>query len=545
MDERLQWLIWDFKAGRYNRRQFVRKALAMGVGLAGLPALFEMAGVRMKTEPLRHAEAATAARTIVVSNPSAPTNPDPPVTASAGYGDTMVINGNLYEGLVRYKVGTAELEPCLATSWDISPDGTYTFHLRPALFHDGTPVNAEAVKFNFDRQTDEKNPYHFPGMSDTELAFGTVESVEAAGEHTLVIKQKRPAVTLLANMALQPEGIVSPTAMKMYDKDFAMHPTGSGPFKFERWTKGVEFVMVAFDKYWGGRPWLDRVIWRSASDNTVRLEQLRAGEIDVSTELDFKDVPALRQDKRFQVITGVFLDSQYVMLNANKPPFDKRQLQEAFRFAINKTNIAKVVYYGNYTLGAGPVPPGILGYDKALSEPYRYDPARAKALLKEANVAEGFGFTLTHRTDGAWPEIAQLVQADIQALGLRVALQGLDEGAFYPKINASQHDAFVNSWGMDTGDPDDIMVPLFSSQRAVQRMGYKNTAVSDLITGAQIERNPTRRRDLYVKAQQMILQTAPYICLGYPGHAIGAKAEVHGLPLSPLDDVVMRTVRIG
>jgi peptide/nickel transport system substrate-binding protein len=546
MDERVTLLLWDYRAGRYTRRQFIQKALGLGVSLAALPVLLDAAGVRPASRMMPVASAAGAQRTIVVSNPSPVANPDPPVTASTGYGDTMVINNNIFEGLVRNKVGTVDLEPALARSWDISTDGlTYTFHLRPTLFHDGTPVTASAVKLNFDRQTDEKNPYHLPGMSDTELAFGNVSAVEAPDDHTLVIVQKRPAVTLLPNMALQPEGIVSAAALKQYGKDVAMHPTGTGPFKFVRWTKGVEFVMAANNKYWGGRPWLDQVIWRSASDNTVRLEQLRTGEIDVTTELEFKDVPELRKDSRFQVITGTFLDSQYLILNANKPPFDKKEVHQAFQHAINKANIAKVAFFGNYTLGAGPIPPGVLGYDKMLGQTYAYDPARARALLKQASVPEGFALTLVHRTDGVWPEEAQLIQADLQAVGLKVALQGLDEPAFYAKINASEHQAAINSWGMDTGDPDDIMVPLFSSQRAVQRLGYKNTGVSEMIAAAQTERNPNTRRSIYVKAQQQILQTAGFVSLGYPGHAIGAKASVRGLRLSPLDDVVMRAVRIA
>lgn len=547
MDERLQMLVLDYRAGRYTRRQLIAKAMKVGATAATLSALLEMAGVAPSALPtVAPVRAASASRTVVVSNASPVTNPDPPVTASTGYGDIIVINQNLFETLVRYKAGTTQLEPALARSWDISNDGlTYTFHLRPAVFHDGTPVNADAVKFNFERQLDEKNPYHYPGMANTELALGNVAKIDAVDEHTIVIQQKRPTVVLLSDLALQQEGVASPAAFQKYGRDFSLHPTGSGPFTFVRWTKGVEFVMDAFDKYWGGRPQVDRVIWKAAADDTVRLEDLRSGAIDVTTQVDFKDVPELRKDRRFRVITGPFLESQYLILNGNKEPFGKKEVRDALQYAVNKQNIAKAAFYGNYTVGSGPIPIGLLGYSKSLGSTYRYDPPRARTLLKDGGVADGFAFTLLHRTDGAWPTVAQLLQADLQAVGLKASLQALDQAAFYAKINASEHQAAINSWVMDTGDPDDIMVPLFSSARAVQRMGYKNAAATELITGAQTERNPDKRRDMYVKAQQVVLETAPYVCLGYPGHAMGAKASVEGLVLSPLNSVVMRTVRVS
>jgi peptide/nickel transport system substrate-binding protein len=206
-----------------------------------------------------------------------------------------VTSNNINEGIVRFKNGTVNLEPCLAKSWDISTDGlSYTFHLRPAVFHDGTPVTASAVKLNYDRQIDEKNPYHFPGITYTEIVFSDVNTIEAVDASMLRITQKRPTVVLLPNLALFAEGIVSPAALEKYGKDYASHPTGSGPFQFDHWTKGVEFAETAFDRCWGGRPWLDRVIWKSVADNTVRLEQLRTGELDVTAQLDFKDIRAVR-----------------------------------------------------------------------------------------------------------------------------------------------------------------------------------------------------------------------------------------------------------
>jgi len=541
VDERAALLMMDYWAGRYTKRQLIRKAWGLALAAPALAAVLEAAGERLRGGAgLRPAEAAGAQRTFVVGFPDNITNPDP---VSPIFGDVKVVNNNINEGIVRWKTGTVTVEPCLARSWDISPDGlTYTFHLRPATFHDGTAVTAEAVKVSYERQIDEKHPFHFYPMTMTEIVFSNVAKVEAVDPLTVRLTQKRPAVTLLPNLALFAEGIVSPAALEKYGKDYAMHPTGSGPYKFERWTKGVEFVETAFNGYWGSRPAIDQVIWKTIIDNTVRLEQLRTGELDVATQLDFKDVPALRNDKRFNVIEGNLLDTHYLIMNQAKPPFDKREVRLAVQRAVNKTNIGKVAFAGNFTMGAGPVPPGVLGYEQSLAQVYRYDPPAARALVQQAGAAD-MPVTLLHLTEGFWPEEAQLIQTDLQAIGLKVSLQGFDQAALFGKINAAEHQIYLNEWVMDTGDPDDIMFGVFSAPRR-KRMAYQNAEVDKLNTQAQVERSPERRRDMYVQAQRLVLNDGPFVTLGYPKTAWGAKAEVGGLLVGPLGDVVIRGVRL-
>jgi len=486
-------------------------------------------------------EAATGQQTLVVGFPDNISTPDP---VSPIFGDVKVINNNINEGIVRWKTGTVTVEPCLAKTWDISPDGlTYTFHLRTAAFHDGTPVTAEAVKTSFDRQIDQKHPYHFYTMTMTEIVFSNVAKVEAVDPTTVRITQSRPAVTLLPNLALFAEGIISPSALEKYGKDYSLHPTGSGPYKFERWTKGVEFVESAFENYWGGRPVIDRVIFKTVIDNTVRLEQLRTGELDVATQLDFKDIPVLQSNRRLKVITGNLLDTHYLIMNQAKSPFDKQDIRVAVQHAINKTNIAKVVFSGSFTTGAGPVPPGVPGYDKSLANIYRYDPARAKDLVQKSGAGD-IPITLLHLTEGFWPEEAQLIQSDLQAVGFKVTLQGLDQAGLFGKINAGEHQIYLNEWVMDTADPDDIMFGVFTAPRR-KRMGYANPDVDKLNTDAQVQRDPDKRRELYVKAQRIILNDAPFCTLGYPETAWAAKASVSGLQVGPLGDVVIRGVKIS
>jgi peptide/nickel transport system substrate-binding protein len=544
MDERVELLVLDYRAGRYTRRQFVKKALGLGVGASMLPLLLEMAGKQPMVFKVPTAEAAAPQRTVIIGKGTPTVRPDPPIVVE--FGDLIVLTDNITEGLTRNKIGSTDLEPCLAESWDISPDGrTYTFHLRPASFHDGTPVTARAVKLSYDRQTDDKNPFHYPGMGMIQLVFGNMEKIEAVDSNTLRFVQKRPDVALLANLALGHDGIVSPTALAKYGKEFALQPVGSGPFKFVRWERNVQFVEAAFEGYWGGRPRLDQAIFRDVPDSTVRLQSLLRGELDVMLDVDFKDVNRLSADKRFKLIIGNFHQHQYIYINHRKPPFDNKEVRRAIHFAINKENIGKVIFFGNYAIGAGPLVPGTPGYDPSLVSMYAYNPNRAKQLLQAAGISEGFPVTLTHRTVGFWPQEAQLVQSDLQAVGLKVTLEALDDASFFARLNAGQHQMALNDWTNVTGDLSYPMVGAFSSARTDFRLGYRNPEVEKLNAEAQVERNPDKRKELYLKAQRLVMEDGYVVVLGYPKNAMAAKANIQGLVLSPLRLFVLRGLTIS
>lgn len=540
-----------FLAGRhFSRRQFLTGVAATGL-VAVTGGLLEACS---PTPPAPQAGAGAspiptstkATKTIVIAIPESISNPDPPILGSVGYGDTKVIVDNINEGIVRFKPGTLDVEPALAESWDVSGDGlVYTFHLRKNVkFHDGTPLNAEAVKLNYDRQIDDKNPYHFPGITYTEIVFSDIDKIEAVGEYDLRITQKRPSVLLLGNLAMYVEGIVSPAALQKYGKDYAQHPTGTGPFKFDHWTKDVEFVMVASDDYWGGRPQIDRVVWRTIKDNTVRLQELKSGSIDLATEIDFKDINSVNSTSNLQTISGEFLNTQYLAISQLQPPFNNLKVRQAVEYAINKQNIANAIFYGNYTIGAGPVHPSLLGYDQSLQSMYTYDPNKAKQLLQEAGVTD-LSFEILSRNESFWPQEATLVQADLAAIGAKVNIRQMDSAAFYAEINASKSQAFINDWVYDTGDPDNITLSMFSSPRALSRYGYNNPQVDALNKAAQVERDPQKRAQMYKDVQRLILEDAGMVILGYAKRVMGAKKGINNLKISPIGSLPLGGVTMS
>jgi peptide/nickel transport system substrate-binding protein len=534
-------LVADLNSGRVSRRSFLTRAAAIGLTAPLAGAIFSAAQGAALAAPAVSLQ--DGGKTLVVALPQATVQLDPALAGANGYGDIIPLHDNLTEGLTRFKLGSADVEPALAESWEASADGlTWTFHLRPNVtFHDGTPFDAKAVELSFVRQLDENNPYHFEGITYAEIAFAGVTKVAATGDLDVTLTLSGPSVLVPGNLAVFAAAIVSPTALETLGQDFGQTPVGTGPFKFDSWTKDVELVMVANDGYWGGRPKLDRIVWRTIAEDTVRLAELKTGAIDIANQIDLKDVEDVQADANLQLITGNFLNVQFLAFNKGLAPFDNQLLRQAVQHAVNKQNIADAIFYGQYTLGAGPIAPGLPGYDASLADMYPYDPEKAKALIAEAGV-DKIEFDLYNRSNSFWPLVGQLIQADLAAVGITANLKSLEDAEFFADLNASKAQAFINDWTWDNGDPDNVMYSLFTAPRAMNRMAFKIEQVDKLNVQAQQEADPAKRAEIYIEAQKLILEDAAMVVLGYPGRAMGARQSVQNLQISPIGLIVLRDV---
>jgi peptide/nickel transport system substrate-binding protein len=540
----LSTLVADLNAARLDRRGFLANAARLGLAAPIAASLANLATREGAAAPSLALQ--DAGKTLIVAIPQSTVQLDPAVAGSNGYGDILPVWDNVTEGLTRFKPGSVEIEPALAESWEVSEDGLqYVFTIREGVtFHDGTPLDAKAVEFNFQRQLDEENPLFQETMVYRGIVFADVESVEATGDLELTITLSRPTVLLPGNLAIFAAGIVSPTALEEQGADFGQAPVGTGPFRFESWTKDVELVFTANDDYWGGRPALDRVVWRTIAEDTVRLSELQTAAIDVANQVDFKDAGTVENDPNLQLITGPFLNVQFLAFNQALAPFDNPLVRQAVQHAINKENVAEVVSSGHYTLGAGPIAPTLIGYDPSLAEKYPFDPEAAKALLAESGLTD-ISFDLYNRANSFWPVLGQLIQADLAAIGITANLQTLEDAEFFDLLGRGEAQAFINDWTWDNGDADNVMYALFVHERAVTRMGYKNEEVNELVLQAQEVADPDTRAEIYFKAQDLILDDSIMVVLGYPEKAIGALATVENLKVSPVGQLALREVNIA
>ena len=187
---------------------------------------------------------------------------------------------------------------------------------------------------------------------------------------------------------------------------------------------------------------------------------------------------------------------------------------------------------------------GLLGYDESLQSTYTYDPEKAKSLISESGVGE-ISFDLYNRPNSVWPLIGQLIQADLEAVGIKANIVALEDAEFFPQLGTGKTAVFLNDWTWDNGDPDNVTYSLFSAPRAETRLGYKNDRVNELNTLAQEEADQNKRAEYYAEMQKLILQDAINVFLGYPSRAIGAVAKVQGLVLSPIGNIVLRDVDVS
>ena len=257
--------------------------------------------------------ASAIAQTFVFGAQGEPVQLDPAVITD---GISGRITRQIYDGLVKYKGATTEVEPSLAQSWEVSPDGkAWTFTLRRNVkFHDGTPFDAKAVVWNFERWWKTTHPQHdnqvkagqtfeywegqFGGFDDKSI----VTKVEATGSHTMRVTLKDPQAPFLANLAMFTFDIASPAAVEKWGTEFGKHPVGTGAYKLVEWKPNQEVVLEANPDYWGVKPKIKRVVVRNIKDNSQRLGALKAGEIHGMEGLNPDDVAVVKRDPNLQVL---------------------------------------------------------------------------------------------------------------------------------------------------------------------------------------------------------------------------------------------------
>ncbi|HEX4421410.1 MAG TPA: ABC transporter substrate-binding protein [Kofleriaceae bacterium] len=462
--------------------------------------------------------------------------------------ESIEVSQILFEGLARWRPGTTDVEPGLATSWQVSPDGLrWTFELRPGVvFHDGQPLDADAVVFSFERVIDPHHPSTLG--SDAQywrLLLKDVERVTALGPMRVEIAIARPYAPLLGELAMFP--IVSPAAVRMWGDEFDRHPVGTGPFAFEAWNPGEQVVIKRFERYWGETPKLERIVFRVVLDPRQRLIDLQSGSVDLAAAIlpDEESFVELHPD--LVLIHAPSNDITYLALNTMHAPFGDRRVRRAINHAINKEPIVKLAFQGRAIAAEGPLPPGQWGAHVPAMR-YAYDPALARRLLEQAAADHVFDPSrvyklyapATARTYLTQPErVARYLQAALAQVGMKTELVLQPTTPHFEALSNGDHDLALSGWISDTGDPDNIMYVLLHSDNAVvgsaQNIAfYSNPAVDRLLGEAQAELDVPTRLRRYAQAQDLIAEDAPWVPLAHSELVIAARAELSGVILSPL-----------
>jgi len=428
---------------------------------------------------------------------------------------------NVYDGLVRYKDGTLEVEPGLAESWTISDDGlVYTFTLREGVtFHDGSPLDAAAVKFNFDRMLVDTHPFHDTGPFPLSFFFSAVDGVEAKDERTVEFRLKEPYAPFLSNLAYPTGLIVSPAAVKQHGKDFGRNPSGTGPFKFAGWESNAKVVIERNDAYWGAAPPLEAVVYRPITDANTRVAEMLAGGIDLMVEVPPDNVGTFADDSAYTVYEQAGPHVWFLILNAKEGPFADKRVRQAVNYAIDKKTLVENVLQGTAEVAAGPTPPAFSwAYNDSL-QPYPYDPDKARQLIEEAGFAGAeLTFYVTEGGSGMLDPVPMgaAIQADLAKVGLNVKIETYEWNTFLGKVNPGlEGKADMAEMAWMTNDPDTLPYLALRSGAWPDKGGfnsgyYANPQVDELLEAARRSTDQAERARLYKEMQAVVQEDAPW-----------------------------------
>ncbi|MEI6083515.1 MAG: ABC transporter substrate-binding protein [Verrucomicrobiota bacterium] len=454
-------------------------------------------------------------------------------------GESVKVLLNVCEGLVRFKTGTATIEPCLATTWTISPDGlVYTFKLRTGVkFHDGTPLDANTALVSFLRQMDKNHPARPKNgtFAYWSTMFAMVESVKALDAGTLEFRLREPHAPFLANLASFSASLISP---KFIDQQ---HVVGTGPFQFVEWQPNEKIVLAANRDYWDGAPQLDRLIFKVVPDSATRLIQLQTGQIQAMDGLDPNDIPIIQKDKQVKLITAPGLNVAYLAINCDK--ITDKNLRRAIAAAINKKDLLQIVYRNLGTIAKNPLPPALLGHNDAISPipPLsRSIPPRPLRLEVMTNPRAYLPNPI---------RAAELIKADLAKAGIPVEIVPNEFGAHLSRTSNGQHELALLGWVGDNGDTDNFLYTLLDKDTATLGSAlnicfWKNDAYHDLVVAARRESDPGKRAALYRKAQEIIADEVPLVPLAHAPALLACRANVAGVHYEITGDILFRYVTV-
>lgn len=459
-------------------------------------------------------------------------------------GESMKVLVNICEGLVRFRSGSTEVEPCLATRWEISPDGlTYTFTLRDGVtFHDGTPLDAPAAAFSFLRQLDPHHPAHLPeaAFQYWSAMFNMVATIDVVDPQTLRFRLTEPHAPFLSSLAIPAASLISP---RFRDQ---RTPVGTGPFRFVSWTPNEQIVLAANATYWDGAPALEKLVFKVVPDNATRLIQLQTGQVQGLDGLDPHDRSLVEQDSSLQLLTAPGLNVCYLSFNAQQAPLDNPALRRALAAAINKTDIIKSVYRDAALIAKNPLPPFVPGHNDQT-------PA---TLPRSVPPATGRPLTL-HVMTNPRPYLpnpiraAELIKADLEQLpGVTIEIVPNEWGAHLTRTQRGEHDLALLGWVGDNGDADNFLYVLLDPTTAIVGSAlnisfWKHDPYHQLLAQARRETDAPQRAALYRQAQELIVAEAPLVPLAHAQNMVALRANVSGVLLQPNGDVLFHHARVS
>jgi peptide/nickel transport system substrate-binding protein len=441
--------------------------------------------------------------TLVAAVSAQPDQLDPHVTTA--YASFQVLE-NVYDTLVVPDPEDLTMQPSLATEWTTSEDDLeWRFTLRDDVtFHDGSEFDSADVVYSYNRIIDEELSNSF--------RFQNVESVEADGPQTVVLRLSQPTPNLLERIgSFKGMAILSENAAE--DFDLTTEANGTGPFRLES-SDASSTVLTAYEDYWGGAPAIDGVEFRYITEPAAALTALQNGEVQWTDNVPPQQIESLADDDSVELETTASVDYWYMSMNYDRPPFDNRDVRRAISFAIDREAVAEAAWFGAAQANQTAIPEdSYFYYDYA---PFDRDPEQARQLLQQAGVTTPL--TMGLMVTDEYPETvtaAQVIASQLEEIGVQVEIETLDFATWLDRQGAGDYDAFYLGW-LGNLDPAAFYQEQHQTDGPNNYQGYSNPQVDQLLQQGSTETDDAARKAIYDQAAQLIVDDVSYLYLYNP-----------------------------
>lgn len=440
---------------------------------------------------------------------------------------------NIYNALIRYKPGTAELEPDLAERWEVSRDGkAYTFWLRRNVgWHKGFGTfTAADVKYSFSRIMDPETKSRYRGL------FHNVQRIETPDDHTVRILLKSPDPSFVTNaLPFRSGWIVNRKAVEQYGTQYRLNPIGTGPFSFESYTRGTRGVLVANMQYFEGAPRLKRIEFVPVLKDEVAELALKRGEVDIATIRSPEVYQRLKRDPSITVGERLLSGVWNLWLDTKAGPLTNRDLRRAVAHGLDREGIAAAVLQNLAQPASNTINPVFPGYTDDIRH-YPYDVQKARDLVKAAG-AQGTTIKLLVSTLSPWPQVLPVLQNSLEQIGFKVEANLTEYGAWFSEVRKRNY--HIAAMGL-VRPPDALAI--FSESFAWRNAGFAGNfsyydGIDALIDAAYAAESQAKRLELHKEMQQRIAEDSPVVPVFYLKVIVASRKNVQNVPIGIINDM--------
>ncbi|MCL1949172.1 MAG: ABC transporter substrate-binding protein [Turicibacter sp.] len=437
---------------------------------------------------------------------------------------SRIVIGQIFDTLLNVDEDL-EIVPGLATEWERIDELTVKFTLRDDVyFHNGEPFTAEDVKFSLSRA--QASPMIASLAGDIDPDGFTI-----LNDHQIKVSTTIPLSPFLLRMTHPALSMMNESAVVEAGEFVAQSPVGTGPFRFLEWSPGESIMLEAFENYYLGRPASDGLTLRIINEPSGRIIALETGEVDIALDVSSADIARVQDDSNLQLMRQLNFGISYMGFNNSREPFDNVLVRQAISYAIDVPSLVEILNEGVGVVARGAMNQRTWGFNDDI-QPREFNPERARELLAEAGLEDGFSTTISSNSESAIRiSKATVIANQLREIGIDAEIVTMDWGTYLEAMSNGDHDMFLLGWSNPLGDPDNALFPMFHTQQAGlgnNHGRFSNERVDEILELTTRTFDNAERLALFHEAQEILFEEAPWVFLDNTETIVAVSNNVEG-----------------